>query len=301
MPLELKAGPYADEHFAPMAELFASHFDPKDRLLTARYTKWLYEENPFGRGISIRVTEGDQWVAFVAMVPVQLGAACGQTKAYYAVNALVHPSYQGQQLFGRMIAEAKQIAALEGAPLMGHPNALAYKPWQRVQVPFHDELRPSLAIPLMPTSLRAERVTHRQQLADVAPVLSRVVLGSDSWRVSVTPEYLDWRYLQQPGRTYVLQLLSSGSSPAGVQATRKLRPGAHLLVDQVVLPQHEAAAHSRLPLATVCFWPESVTSTYSRRLIRLPMRKRLRVFFTPAVSAAPPGGITQLGLSASDF
>ena len=293
---------YADKHLEPLFELFASYFRADDRLLTATYTRWLYAENPFGPAFMARVTEGTRWVGFMAMIPVEL-ARCGERlRAYYVVNVLVHPQFHGKHLFGRMITAAKALVTAEGAALMGHPNDMALKSWQRARMHFHEPLRPSLALPVLwRRGVSASTVKEVGQLDASASVLADVAAQSQRWCVAATPAYLGWRYLRHPSNTYVVQVLAARGVPAGVQITKRVRPGVRLMVDQFIQPQQTRAAIGLLPPLTLCFWPESLTRENVGAVLPLPWKKRIPFFLTRSGDPEESAGVTRLGLSASDF
>ena len=302
MSLDVLIEDYADHQQGPLFELFGSYFKPDDRLLTATYTRWLYADNPFGLARMVRVTEGERWVGFMAMVPVQLARRGELLRAFYVVNVLVHPAFHGKHLFGRMITAAKKLAEAEGAALMGHPNDMALKSWQRARMHFHEPLRPSLAWPRpWARGLSAHAVRAAGQLQASASVLASVATQSESWRVAASPAYLDWRYLRHPSNTYGVQALTVQGAPAGVQVTKRVRPGVRLLVDQWVPPEHTRGATNRLPPLTLCFWPDSITQEMSGAVWALPWKKRIPFFFTCAPALETAAGVARLGLSASDF
>ena len=302
MSLEVSIENYADKDLEPMFELFASYFPADDRLLTSAYTRWLYAENPFGPALMVRVTEGERWVGFMAMVPVEL-ARCGKPlRTYYVVNVLVHPQFHGKHLFGRMITAAKALVTAEGAALMGHPNDMALKSWQRARMHFHEPLRPSLALPVpWGRGVSASIVKEVGQLNASASVLADVAAQSQSWCVAATPEYLDWRYLRHPSNTYGVQVLAARGAPAGVQITKRVRPGVRLLVDQFVHAQQTRAAIGLLPPFTLCFWPESLTRENVGAVLSLPWKKRIPFFLTRSLDPEESASVARLGLSASDF
>ena len=302
MSLEVSIEDYADHQHGPLFELFGSYFKPDDRLLTAAYTRWLYAENPFGLARMVKVTEGDRWVGFMAMIPVQLARRGEPLRAFYVVNVLVHPEFHGKHLFGRMITAAKAVTTAEGAALMGHPNDMALKSWQRARMHFHEPLRPSLAWPVpWGRGVSARTVKSADQLQASAAVLTDIVAQSDRWRVAATPGYLDWRYLRHPTTAYGLQVLEARGAPAGVQITKRVRPGVRLLVDQFVQPQFARGATGRLPPLTLCFWPDSVTQEQAGAVWPLPWKKRIPFFLTRSPGPEESASVAALGLSASDF
>ena len=293
---------YAVKDLEPKFELFASYFQPDDKLLTSTYTRWLYAENPFGSALMVRVTDGTRWLGFMAMIPVEL-ARCGKRlRTYYVVNVLVHRQFHGKHLFGRMITAAKALVTAEGAALMGHPNDMALKSWQRARMHFHEPLRPSLALPVpWGRSLSASTVKEVGQLDASASVLADIAAQSQSWCVAATPEYLDWRYLRHPSNTYGVQVLAARGTPAGVQITKRVRLGVRLLVDQFVQAQQTRAATGLLPPLTLCFWPESFEREQAGAVLPLPWKKRLPFFLTRSSDLEESASVARLGLSASDF
>lgn len=294
--------PYAEEQLLPLFELFSSYFSTDDRLLTPAYSRWLYAGNPFGLARMVRVEEGGRWVAFMGMIPVELANRDERLRSWYVVNVLVHPQFHGKHLFGRMIKSAMALVDAEGSALMGHPNDMALKSWKRAQMHFHEPLRPGLAWPVCwLDGLKARRVEVSAPLKVLASMLTGIVAQSDGLRVAVTPEYLDWRYLRHPANAYVMQLLQHGGEAVGVQVSKRLKPGTHLLIDQFVLPEHRAAATRHLPRLTLCFWPESVFVGRQGMAIPLPLKKRIPVFLTHTGQPVDGPGVTEIGLSASDF
>ena len=302
MSLEVSIENYADHQQGPLFELFASYFPADDRLLTSAYTRWLYAENPFGPALMVRVKEGERWVGFMAMIPVEL-ARCGKRlRTYYVVNVLVHPQFHGKRLFGRMITAAKALVTAEGAALMGHPNDMALKSWQRAHMHFHEPLRPSLALPVpWGRGVSASTVKEVGQLDASAAVLADIASQSQSWCVAATPEYLDWRYLRHPFNIYAVQVLAARDAPVGVQITKRVRPGVRLLVDQFVQAQQTRAAIGLLPPLTLCFWPESLTRQNVGAVLSLPWKKRIPFFLTRSPEPEESATVARLGLSASDF
>ena len=302
MSLEVSIENYTDKDLEQMFELFASYFQADDRLLTSAYTRWLYAENPFGPALMVRVTKGERWVGFMAMIPVEL-ARCGKRlRTYYVVNVLVHPQYHGKHLFGRMITAAKALVTAEGAALMGHPNDMALKSWQRARMHFHEPLRPSLALPVpWGRDVSASTIREVGQLDASNSVLANIASQSQSWCVAATPKYLDWRYLRHPSNTYRVQLLAAHGAPVGVQITKRVRPGVRLLVDQFVQAHQTRGAIGLLPPLTLCFWPEPLTRANFGAVLPLPWKKRIPFFLTRSPDPEESASVARLGLSASDF
>lgn len=302
MSYEVTIAEFDQSQIDPLKTLFGSYFPPHDRLLTDAYSQWLYGDNPFGRARMVTVIEDGQWIGFMAMIPVDLVKRDARQSAYYVVNVLVHPQYHGKNLFRHMITAAKELVTAENAALMGHPNDMALKFWQRARMHFHEPLRPSLAVPaLLSGKVKVRTIRTTDALTPVLPALQELSNAAEPWNVAVTADYLNWRYLQHPTTAYRLQLIEVDGVPAGVQISKKVRPGVHLLVDQFVNQHTVKAATRGLPWLTVNFRPESVTRQLAGAVWPLPWKKRIPFFCTHYQHPFSAGDVMHLGLSASDF
>lgn len=302
MTIEVSIDNFSPTHFNHMAELFCSYFDSSDKLLTVGYLEWLYCKNPFGLAKMVRAVEGDHWVGFMAMIPVQLVMHSSSPLAYYVVNVLVHPQYQGRHIFARLIAAAKELVKMENAVLIGHPNDMALKQWQRSRMHFHEPLRPSLVVP-KPFSKRvnASDIRDAKQLSSVLPALQAQAKRANRLGVAITQTYINWRYFECPTNNYRLQLIRVDGVSVGFIATKKVRFGVGLLIDQFMLDEHLSSGLGRLPWFTVSFRAESLTRELSKSLLPLPFKKRIPFFLTCYHQPFSDYDVMNIGLSVSDF
>jgi hypothetical protein len=293
---------FKEEHFDPIFSLFSSYFPTGDRLLTRDYTLWLYANNPFGKAKTVVVCEGERWVGFMAMIPVSLTKAGETLLGYYVVNVLVHPEFHGKHLFGRMIKAAMASVESEGAALLGHPNDLALKSWQRARMHFHEPLRPSIAIPnRWINSCSSRLIESGEQLASVRSQLLQLQKESCAWRVAACPEYLAWRYLKHPAIDYKVQIVEKRGIPIGAQISKPVKLGMHLLLDQFVPEDDKGVAASTLPIFTICFLPDSVSCRPHSGIQVVPLKKRIPFFMTRANQPVDSADAACIGLSPSDF
>ena len=302
MSVELFIRRYAEGDAEPIIELFRSYFQVGDKLLTSTYTEWLYGQNPCGPAYVVVATDDDRWVGFLAMVPVRLVRLGLERQAYYVVNVLVHPAYQGQHLFSRMITYAKQQAKDEGAFLMGHPNQMALKMWQRARMQFQSPLRPVLVLP----SFRRQGVKARtiERSADLGALLAGLTQARQhlsNWQLVLSPAYVRWRFFDHPNYRYRVQVLFRKDQPIGLQVARRIRPLAHLLIDQFVLPSDASAATSALPTFTVALRASGRADASQQRMVRLPGDKEIPFFITDQTADGSTAVGFDLGLACSDF
>jgi GNAT superfamily N-acetyltransferase len=302
--IEVSIEDFNINQFDKLVALFGSYFAPDDKLLTKSYTEWLYAKNPFGLARMVKAVDvdSDRWVGFMALIPVHLIKRDASLVAYYVVNVLVHPEYHGKHIFGRLITAAKILVENEIAALMGHPNNMAMKSWQRARMHFHEPLRPNLVVPKLPAKgVRVYPLVNIEQLQPVLPALSKQALLAERWCIAVTAEYISWRYMKHPTNKYLIQLIEVNGVQAGFLVSKKVRPAIRLLVDQFMLDEHSASSFSKLPWLTVTFKTVVSAREYTEILWSLPFKKQLPFFFTHYQQPAIARDVMNLGLSASDF
>ncbi|MBU0791820.1 MAG: hypothetical protein KKC55_15320, partial [Gammaproteobacteria bacterium] len=184
----------------------------------------------------------------MALIPATLVKRDASMCAYYAVNVLVHPSHHGKNIFGRMIAAAKELVVREGSALMGHPNEMALKSWQRAEMHFHTPLMPSLVAPSPSFGMRSSRVDHPGQLGACCASLKAQAEDSSKWQLDVSSDYIAWRYLNHPVNIYSVRRVDVGKNPVGLVIVRRMKVGIHLLLDYFAIKGHETKVLSAYPV-----------------------------------------------------
>lgn len=302
MSIDVQISDFSMDQFDQLKTLFGSYFQSDDKLLTASYIDWLYAKNPYGLARIVTAVEENRWVGFMALIPVNLVRRDSQIVAYYVVNVLVHPEYQGKHIFSRMINVAKEYVTSVNSVLMGHPNNLALIMWKRARMHFHQSLRPYLIIPRLGTRRTTVRdMDDLSQLPSVLQALNVQALQDASWSLAVTEEYLRWRYMDHPANNYRIQQIEVDNIVVGIQISRKVRLGINLLLDQFILDRYATDGLACLPWLTVSFRPELLVHKSSASFCSLPVKKQIPFFFTHFQQPCAAPEVMKLGLSASDF
>jgi GNAT superfamily N-acetyltransferase len=302
MSIDVQINDFNMDQFDQLTALFGSYFQPDNKLLTASYIDWLYAKNPYGLARIVTAVEENRWVGFMALIPVNLVRRDSRKVAYYVVNVLVHPDYQGKHIFSRMINAAKKYVTSEDSVLMGHPNKLALVMWQRARMHFHEPLRPYLVIPrVRARNVHVHDISDLSQLQSVLQTLNTQALQAESWNLAVTEEYLQWRYRDHPANNYRIQQIEADNAIVGIQISRKVRLGISLLLDQFILDRYAADGLACLPWLTVSFRPELLMHESSASFWSLPVKKQIPFFFTHFQQPCAAPEVMKLGLSASDF
>ena len=234
-------------------ELFKVAFPTGGLLLSQAYGRWLYGDNPFGLARMVKAIDLGQLIGFMAMVPLRLARRDAQVPAYNVVDVVVHPDYRGQNVFGRMIASAEQMAIAEDAILIGYPNAMAVNAWRRAGMHFQTPLRPYLVAPTLPArGLHAAEIQDSQALEPALVLLRDQALRGDDWRLSLSADYVDWRYLRHPVHRYKIQQIEVGATPAGFLVSRRVRGPVHLLVGDFTIDRFARERCAACPFRPSC-------------------------------------------------
>ena len=289
--------------FTSLFDLFSEHFPPHDKVLSKRYSEWLYLNNPFGPAkiVTAKEEEDGSWLGFLAMVPVSLARRDEVRTGYFVVNVLVQRKQRGKNIFGMMIEKAIEYVKTERAILMGHPNLMAYGAWQRAAMRFQPPLKSYFVIPkLIQWNTSVMEVRKVNGLEQLINGLNEQGRKSQEWQVVLSVDYLEWRYLRHPTNDYCLRRINVKKDPVGFIVSKKMHAGLNMLIDQFTLNGYMEASLGGAPRFTVAFLPEALTQG-CRRLWAVPARKPLSFFCTDYEKPIGESEVTRLGLSASDF
>jgi GNAT superfamily N-acetyltransferase len=290
-----------ESQFGPLQKLFGSYFDPGNKLLTKSYLEWLYGRNPFGPARMVIAQDDGEWIGFMAMIPASLVKRGESIRAYYVVNVLVHPNYHGRNIFGRMIAVAKEMVAREGSALMGHPNDMALKSWRRAEMHFQPSLMPTLVLPWRSSGAQSFIVDNPKQLDHCCANLKTQAGSSEFWALDISSDYISWRYLNHPVNRYGVRRVDVGEHPVGLLISRRMRRGIHLLLDYFFVKDHEKRVLSACPIFSVGFQPRGPETALKWPKVAVPVKKQIPFFFTHYGMSFGVDDMRQVGLSLSDF
>jgi GNAT superfamily N-acetyltransferase len=287
--------------FRELTALFSEQFDSGDRLLSAVYSEWLYSRNPFGLAEIVTAEQDGSWLGFMALVPICLARQDEVKIAYFVVNVLVHPKQRGKGIFGFMIDKAIEYVKNKRAILMGHPNSVAYRAWERAAMHFQPPLKSYFVIPkCVQWNTTVHEVGKASELRQFINQFNGQGQKSQEWRVILSEDYLEWRYLQHPKNNYCLRAINVKKGTVGVIVTKKLRSNVNMLIDQFALNGHVDTSFGCAPWLTVAFLPQACRQD-SGRLWGVPLAKGFPFFCTDYEKPIGARELTRLGLSASDF
>jgi GNAT superfamily N-acetyltransferase len=303
--MELLLSPFEPAMLGPHHDLFVSYFPAGDKLLQENYLRWLYEKNPHGPALMVRVVEDCRWIAFMAMIPVRLNCSERQRQAYYVVNVLVHPEHQGRYLFGRMIGAAAAYCQDIDCWLMGHPNTMALPAWRRARMQFRPALNLRLITPGISLGIGGRReLSSLAQLQQCLSMPENDIMARNNtplWKPVCTAEYLFWRFLNHPVNQYRINLLCQRGGQSLLCVTKRIKPGVHLMIESWSSSASLQAAGACAPWLTVAAITDEAQMQSKGGVLSLSLRKSMPFFCTSFSTSLVDNELSALSLAASDF
>lgn len=263
---------------------------------------WEFERNPIGRLNIFLAIRGDDVIGMSChnAFRVCVGEECFECS--FPLNVLTHPDHRGRGIFSTLEKLNEERARDLGYPFMlSFPNALSTKiflerlGWTR--------LRPPLLLGRPP--LRRDVQSKRLRLAPVDgfdPRVDEWRRSRDSHRVGLDRDhvYLNWRFVERPGRDYQVSIVEVDGAAIGYVVTGLVRKRAkpiRFIAALELLPHHEhlyattrsaalanphlSAATMELDLAGVGrgLWQEAASGF-------LPLPKKLNAIYKPLTTEA---------------
>jgi GNAT superfamily N-acetyltransferase len=188
--------------------------------------RWYYLEAPAGTAVVRLAFQGGRVVGFRALVPYHVWSGSERVVACQATDAATHPDYRGQGVFRTLttavIAEAK---ARGWSFIFSFPNARSYP--LNVRQGWRGIGRPRMWFKVLPV-LSTAGPTEAEEVGEAVPVRwapGWVHAADGVARVYRDAEYLNWRYLRRPDRTYRVLVPGSGPDPNAYAVLRVYRTG----------------------------------------------------------------------------
>jgi hypothetical protein len=108
--MEIRLQESSMERIAQYINLYSVCF-PHAKHLNMEYLTWLYVDNPCGQAIGIDALSGERVVGHNILVPTQFILDGQVAKGLVSMNTVVHPDFQGRQLFKKLGLQMCDYAA----------------------------------------------------------------------------------------------------------------------------------------------------------------------------------------------
>jgi hypothetical protein len=199
-----------DPSFAAAAELLHAEL-PDPRFRADRYLRWLYEDNPLGRGIWCDADEAGVRVAHYGLTPMTYRDRTGDRPCMFSLNACTRSTVHRRGWF-RTLADDVYARAGEAGKLgiIGVTNARSTKPVVTVLGFRLLGPMPVTVVPRRGSGRGVESVAVDASLLDDAR-WAEVARGLDAhpahaWTNRYTPSHLAWRLRSPDGAPYAVHV-----------------------------------------------------------------------------------------------
>jgi hypothetical protein len=301
---QIEAWTAESSHLKHLIQLGRTHYPEGHKVLTEKYLKWFYLDNPEGPATLIVAHEGDLWIGLIVLIPIILESGGRPQKACFAVNVLTHPEHRGKGLFVMMIQYASDLLASKGTWLLGYPNVNAMPGWSRQKMQFEDPLHVFLTKFWLPfAGLRKTGITSLEQLKTIPSNFWNSLSDRPDMHLTYAPEFIAWRYLSSPQREYAVTGVERRGVLLGLLVTRFFKGPIDLMIDFVgpvanlsvllrsvrrpSLIMHSGMGYSASAIQSGCW--------------ELPVRRLFPFFVTTWQHRGGNYDMTGITLAASDF
>lgn len=202
-----KASDSDSEQIAALLKLSLGEISSPKSLDTWR---WKHAQNPFGPSEVLVAEENGELAGVRAMMPWTWQSGHQQYKTYRAVDTAVHPKHQGKGLFTKLTLQMiNDLAEANAAFVFNTPNQqslpgylkMGWKKWGRIPVHF------------CPSFLFSHSERNKlNEEPDSCLILELCQQWNDQQTISgkfftpKSPQYLKWRYIDNPIIDYVTHM-----------------------------------------------------------------------------------------------
>ena len=293
---------------------------------TDDYWRWMYKQNPLKSAMVFVAFDGEKLIGHYALVPLKMAINGILRIGATAVNIAIHPDYQGQGIFSKLVAKAAEQASNEGISLSYvFPNERSY-PIFTQKLGWIDVS--SLCSVFKPLDIKRILKRHfkNKYLTNVLEYLGRRFLsiffrtykftpppGTDITEVSTfdermdefwekiyeeyniitvrNKEYLTWRFVNKPIRAnYVIYLAEKGKQVLGYIVLKLMTTKdaeEGMIMDIFALPGRDDIVGCLISRATQHCKEEGAETLHCYMPRNNPYYKSLRRNgFTPLLSGA---------------
>ena len=190
-----------------IANLFKLSFGKE---LNIEFWRWRYIENPFGKSVIMLMFDGEILVGHYAIIRIPVLIDGKETKAAFSMTTMTHPEYRGMGIFPKLAKDVYAECGKSGCELVfGFPNENSYGSFCKKLDWVGFGKVPAWICKNM------EKEEHQNDLTEVKFYFKSVGYFDKKfdklWDIAKpdcrfvvprTSEFLNWRFLQKPGKEY---------------------------------------------------------------------------------------------------
>lgn len=168
------------------------------------FWNWKHIENPFGPSTVILAYDGNKLIGVRAFMKWNFSNNATIIKCARAVDTAVHPEYQGKGIFTKLTLQALDDCSKEGIKIIFNtPNKVSKQGYLKMGWKENGKMFLRVATPFkVPKKYNADFVDNIYQQFkfnnDLKINSSAKTHNTDIFQTIITPQYLQWRYINCP-------------------------------------------------------------------------------------------------------
>lgn len=177
------------------------------------FWRWKHIDNPFGKSPVLLAFEGEQLIGIRAFMRWAWTKEGSSFKAVRAVDTATHPQYHGRGIFKRLTMQLVEQCREEGVDfIFNTPNKSSMPGYLKMGWESRGPLPVKMKLHLSKRLFKKVQVSSDWEKVKSHPWWGKGALSGDMLKTKITPEYLYWRYRDNPNVNYQL-LVSDQDRP----------------------------------------------------------------------------------------
>ncbi|OAT51688.1 GNAT family protein [Providencia heimbachae] len=280
-----------------LKDFYSLHYTDNNRLFEKRYLPWLLNNNPVGQGEVITVTLGNELIASMFIIPLEIVSKDNLKLGYYVTDVLSHPQHRDKNLFVKMIRFLIDKVKIEKKFIIGHPNKNAMPGWKRTKMTFQPPLKNIIYTPKIKSCLTVskKKINSLEQLQQIEKYLC-ISNSFEENKINANAKFLYWRYCEHPTIKYDIITYYIKDKFIGLSVEIKTKKIISKVIHVDFLNGYEQLIYS-CSLPKIFILPSKYVTTNGYEM----KNKYINYFFTEYLDSEPNSSGCSLTLASSDI
>lgn len=208
------------------------------------FWRWKHIENPFGPSPVLLAWEGEQLIGVRAFMRWEWSVGDKVYKSVRAVDTATHPQYHGRGIFKNLTMKLVDQCRIDGVDfIFNTPNKISKPGYLKMGWESNGKLPVKMKLHWLKSWHKSP--TLSSDWSDILKYSGWQVhaLNDTSLKTRITPEYLFWRYRDNPNVTYQVLINNEEKPFVLIYRKKKLKLFVELrITDLLCEPGHESVA-----------------------------------------------------------
>ncbi len=227
------------------------------------FWRWKHIDNPFGRSPVLLAFENNELIGVRAFMRWEWKCGDKIYKAVRAVDTVTHPSHQGKGIFKRLTLELAEQCKSEGVDfIFNTPNKSSQPGYLKMGWRSIGRMPIQLKLQLIKNSDQ-KKVSDKWDDIDHNPIW-KLDFSAHHLITRITPEYLLWRYRDNPVVKYELLSMEEVNPFILLYREKKIKGITEVRIADIIC-ENKNRAHAIKSLSSVANTPSFISSSGCRQ------------------------------------